>query len=1355
MHPLGQGGIGEVWKAVSAGGVEVALKIIYRVDPQTGGKELRALELVKNVHHPHLTPIVAFWMKDSQGNLLDHVAKPPREPAGDSHRDAPHLVDLEANDEFPLTDDEGGADDASGPKGSAAGEERSRESALFGTGPRQAVQLLIAMGLGDCNLLDRMHECQEQGLQGIPPEELLGYLGESAKAIDLLNQKHHVQHCDIKPQNILLVSGAAQVCDFGLAKSTLDYRVTANNSYTIAYGAPEILSTARPSPASDQFSLAISYFELRCGDLPFEDKTLTGIMTARTENRFQFDLLPPEERAVVERAAAREPTERYPSCSDFVTALGEAYRTRLAASSATEARPDQPPLDEGASHSADEPSGQLVDQPADLPASETAAKASAEPVIAAREPRQRIGAETRAARPDGTAAQPTPRSTTAAVRLPSRRRATPFLVLSALLILVAISLVPYGFSKGWFGGLVTVETDPVKVEPAHPTTGTAAVRSQTGGAKPADPAAIKSPAVGPAAGQTAMLHDVLERLEHPTASLAADLEFLGNRCRDLLAEGSPDPRLKACLAECLLQPGAADAGPSIALLDETPAAFQKEPYAAYVRGQADRVAARLVAAGDATTRAFAAPPQGPLTSPGRQQAAVEVLLQAAEALQQAPLNQILVPAYTAAGARQATEWLAFDGDRLPLTAVQHRRADSLRVLAWSALDPPDLEKIVATAPSLPLAEIPVQVAWAAAQAYSAQAAENSSAVTSYGQLLRRISAVGPEGKSQRLRLIDPALAAAARFVKSKAAEPLSDDLRLALAIIYQTQAEQLLCDELHPADGAEEAAAQTAFASSAKYAPTVENVAGQCLAIEQRSDLSPAVRLALLENLARQAAELDRNSPHAKLAQAWADLYAAQEGPRDRSEQMRLLSQSIELSAAAVVPLAGSAMSGIDTLYVTAGLESAAEAERLLAFYDASQRQEHLFKGLDLAGQALEKSPADHRFTALLTVAHLLESVADGAEPKAAPEAYAAAQDAYRNALAAAKAAPDETQESVALADWGRCRLRQTAGGYVPLDEQAAFEKETIEHLQAAVEKSPPSLQAESRSRLSQAIQYAGKNLEGEAQAAMYAAADEQAALAIEDALRQKSPDWSRYQVHRAQLQLQLERFAEATELAQAIVTAVREGDKSVAAHELFSAVEVLILAKEEPMERAAVIASHLDLFPPQESRMILYSLGLSLLRGETLLKTKDPEQYAQAMLDAELVLKLVAAMQEFPEARDDLQFRALALKANLLVRKYQSVAADLAPAAAEAASEAMLTAIRASEHRDPNDSRSRQLRLQLAYLHSAMLAEEEISPQDVRRLASQAYAAIAPLREDALSAGEPRESFRRLKQKLQGLSDL
>src|SRR5262252_4982255 len=56
VRKLGQGGFGEVWEALAPGRVRVALKFI-RLNSAHASPELRALEVVRDIRHPHLLGI--------------------------------------------------------------------------------------------------------------------------------------------------------------------------------------------------------------------------------------------------------------------------------------------------------------------------------------------------------------------------------------------------------------------------------------------------------------------------------------------------------------------------------------------------------------------------------------------------------------------------------------------------------------------------------------------------------------------------------------------------------------------------------------------------------------------------------------------------------------------------------------------------------------------------------------------------------------------------------------------------------------------------------------------------------------------------------------------------------------------------------------------------------------------------------------------------------------------------------------------------------------------------------------------------------------------------------------------------
>lgn len=297
---LGRGGFGEVWRAMGPGGVATALKILPDLDRKHGGKELRALQLLRDIRHPNLCPITAFWLKGPEGNCLPWEQFAGLDAGRSSAMKPGHSL-----------------------RGTLASLTAEATAVLEPAPPdlQPGTELIIAMGLAEKSLFDRLRECQNEGWRGIPVDELLTCFEDAARAIDLLNSRHDIQHCDIKPQNILLQSGAAQVCDFGLAKMVGEVRETSLGAGTVAYGAPEVLFGAGPSNATDQYSLAISYIELRTGELPFPSERLQSVLQSKQHGELDLSRLSAAERQVMTRAVSVDPADRFESCVEMVRTL--------------------------------------------------------------------------------------------------------------------------------------------------------------------------------------------------------------------------------------------------------------------------------------------------------------------------------------------------------------------------------------------------------------------------------------------------------------------------------------------------------------------------------------------------------------------------------------------------------------------------------------------------------------------------------------------------------------------------------------------------------------------------------------------------------------------------------------------------------------------------------------------------------------------------------------------------------------------------------------------------------------------------------------------------------------------------
>ncbi|MFE7594160.1 serine/threonine-protein kinase, partial [Kitasatospora sp. NPDC057512] len=156
-----------------------------------------------------------------------------------------------------------------------------------------------------------------------------------------------VVHQDIKPANLMVRGDRTVIADFGIAGPACDPRFTVPGVVlgTAAYQAPEQASTGTVTASVDLYALGVVLYECLAGRLPYDGETaLELILKHLTEPVPPLPgHVPAPVRAVVERAMAKAPDERWPDAATMASALRQALAAGEAAGEAVSLPgPDRP-----------------------------------------------------------------------------------------------------------------------------------------------------------------------------------------------------------------------------------------------------------------------------------------------------------------------------------------------------------------------------------------------------------------------------------------------------------------------------------------------------------------------------------------------------------------------------------------------------------------------------------------------------------------------------------------------------------------------------------------------------------------------------------------------------------------------------------------------------------------------------------------------------------------------------------------------------------------------------------------------------------------------------------------------------
>ncbi|MDX6675647.1 MAG: hypothetical protein QOH11_3065 [Solirubrobacteraceae bacterium] len=167
----------------------------------------------------------------------------------------------------------------------------------------------------------------------VPPSRAADVVAQVGAGLDAAHEAGLV-HRDVKPANILIAGGGhVYLSDFGITRVVdSETRLTDSDGWvgTVDYMAPEHLEGGETDARTDVYALGCVLFTALTGAPPFRRDSVPATITAHLRDApprpSQAAGVPREFDAVVARALAKRPADRYPSAGDLGRAAAAAAR---------------------------------------------------------------------------------------------------------------------------------------------------------------------------------------------------------------------------------------------------------------------------------------------------------------------------------------------------------------------------------------------------------------------------------------------------------------------------------------------------------------------------------------------------------------------------------------------------------------------------------------------------------------------------------------------------------------------------------------------------------------------------------------------------------------------------------------------------------------------------------------------------------------------------------------------------------------------------------------------------------------------------------------------------------------------
>ncbi|WP_280402476.1 serine/threonine-protein kinase [Nocardia carnea] len=178
----------------------------------------------------------------------------------------------------------------------------------------------------------------ERGPAALPPRRVAGILAQAAEGLDAAHRRG-LLHRDVKPANLLVGTqdGVDQVfvSDFGIARAVRDEaRLTDTGAVvaTLAYVAPEQIRGEPAGHRADIYALGCTLYQMLTGQVPFDRASPAAVLAAHLNDpaprpSHAVAGLSGALDAVIARALAKDPAERFGSCRELAAAVDRALAT--------------------------------------------------------------------------------------------------------------------------------------------------------------------------------------------------------------------------------------------------------------------------------------------------------------------------------------------------------------------------------------------------------------------------------------------------------------------------------------------------------------------------------------------------------------------------------------------------------------------------------------------------------------------------------------------------------------------------------------------------------------------------------------------------------------------------------------------------------------------------------------------------------------------------------------------------------------------------------------------------------------------------------------------------------------------